>query len=337
MPRQPRLHIPGSYYHVMGRGLERRRIFDALSDKRDFLRRLAVGLERTGCECMAWSLMSNHYHLLIRVNFLPLTKLMASLLGGYAASYNRRHNRVGYVFQNRYKSLLCDADEYFLELVRYIHLNPYQAKMVKSLRALDHYRWAGHSALMGRHANSWQTLDEVLEQFGSRKNTAIKHYRQFIERGIREGLDDLSGGGLIRSNRGWELASDSGSVQNRVGDERILGSGEFVESALQRDDRQWEARSRLSALGWDLETLIQHLCEKYSVLPGQLRGKSRQNTLSIVKSLICYWGTEYLGETGVAIAQRLGMSQPAVSKASQKGQNYCEEQKIDFALEMNVH
>jgi REP element-mobilizing transposase RayT len=110
MPRLGRLHIPGGCYHVMGRGLERRRIFNADVDKQDFLFRLGEILERCGSLCLAWSVMSNHYHLLIRVGDQPLAKLMLPLLGGYAGCYNRRHHRSGYVFQNRYKSILCDED-----------------------------------------------------------------------------------------------------------------------------------------------------------------------------------------------------------------------------------
>ena len=118
MPRLGGLHIPGGCYHVMGRGLERRRVFASDVDKEDFLTRLASSLASSQAECLAWSLMSNRYHLLIRVGSQPLNRLMSPLLGGYAGGYNRRHGRSGYVFQNRYKSILCDADSYLLQLVR---------------------------------------------------------------------------------------------------------------------------------------------------------------------------------------------------------------------------
>ena len=153
---------------------------------------------------------------------------MASLLGGYASHYNRRHNRVGYVFQNRYKSILCDADAYFLALVRYIHLNPHKAKLTKSLGELDRYRWTGHSAILGKHPNDWQNVMEVLQQFGRQRKHAIQRYRQFIERGIRDGVEDLSGGGLIRSYQGWEhIKALRKEHEIRIGDERILGTDSF--------------------------------------------------------------------------------------------------------------
>ena len=115
----------------MGRGLERRFIFNTNADKKDFLIRFGENLTPVGARCLARALMSNHYHFLIQVSEAPLTKLMAPVLGGSAGNYNRRHNRCGYVFQNRYKSILIDADAYLLELVRYIHLNPVRARFQK--------------------------------------------------------------------------------------------------------------------------------------------------------------------------------------------------------------
>ena len=148
----------------MGRGLERRFIFGRDEDKHDFITRLAMGLERTGADCLAWAVMSNHYHLLLlRVGTHPLSALMQRLLGGYASSYNRRHHRVGYVFQKRFKSILCEEETYLLELVRYIHLNPIRAKVIAGLTALDRYRRTGHTVLMGKREQGWQQTEAVLD------------------------------------------------------------------------------------------------------------------------------------------------------------------------------
>jgi len=174
MPRQGRLHISGGIYHVMGRGLERRKILNGSTDKEDFLSRLALGMEETGSQCLAWALMSNHYHLLIRVGSTPLSGLMRKVLGGYASQYNRRHNRVGYVFQNRFKSILCNEEAYLLELVRYIHLNPLRAnplraKLITTLSQLDRYSWTGHAVLMGNKIRPWQERQEIITRFGKKR------------------------------------------------------------------------------------------------------------------------------------------------------------------------
>ena len=237
MPRQGRLHIPGGYYHVMGRGMERRRIFNSVTDKQDFLERLGEGLEQAHCQCLAWAIMSNHYHLLIRVSTEPLVKLMSPLLSGYATQYNYRKKRSGYVFQNRYKSILCDADNYLLELIRYIHLNPLKAKMVMTMSELDRYRWSGHAGIMGKHIQTWHDAAEVLALFGKQSKKAQVHYRNFISDGVELTNRDLSGGGLIRSYGGWEAVKYLRKEHEaRIGDERILGDSHFVEVALKNDN-----------------------------------------------------------------------------------------------------
>ena len=118
MPRTARIHILSGYYHLMGRGLERQNILSSEADKRDFLCRLGKALDHNDMQSLAWALMTNHFHILVRVEPTRFCKLMSSVLIGYAGLYNRRHRRPGYVFQNRYKSNLCNFENYFLELVR---------------------------------------------------------------------------------------------------------------------------------------------------------------------------------------------------------------------------
>lgn len=316
----------------MGRGLERRRVFNQNADKEGFLERFGECLERSQAQCLAWSVMSNHYHLLIRVGSDPLGQLMSPLLGGYASSYNRRHRRSGYVFQNRYKSILCDADSYLLELVRYIHLNPIKAKMISSLAELDRYAWTGHSGLMGQHERPWQQTDEVLKHFGMRLGTARNRYRAFIEAGMNGSLrSDLSGGGLVRSYGGWEnikfLRKDH---QARIGDERILGDSDFVEQALKEDALQLDEVTHFQQQGWDLSRLINRVCDYCQVERESLQNKGRGNALSLAKALVCYWGTKKLGLKSTELATALGMSQPAVSKSVKRGSVYCRDNKLEL-------
>ena len=153
MPRQPRLDAPGLLQHVMARGIERRKIFFDDKDRESFLERFAGILEETRTQCYAWALIPNHFHILLGTGPTPLSKVMRRLMTGYAVTFNKRHKRSGHLFQNRYKSVVCEEDAYLLELIRYIHLNPLRAKLVQDLKELDKYPWSGHSTILGRSKN----------------------------------------------------------------------------------------------------------------------------------------------------------------------------------------
>ena len=332
MPRIGRLHISGGCYHLIGRGLERRYIFDDDSDKLSFLSRLGENLARSQVQCLAWAIMSNHYHLLVRVGTKPLSKLMAPVLGGYAGYYNRRHHRSGYVFQNRYKSILCDEDSYLLELIRYIHLNPLRARMLESLEELDKYAWTGHAGLLGKHLQPWHCTEEVLCHFGNKRSRSRLCYRQFVKEGLNnEARRNYSGGGLIRSYDGWETLNRMRSEHEHcIGDERILGSSEFVERVISQDEIGIDLSSLRQKQGWNLDRLVQSICHLIEISELQLFEKARTNKIAQAKSLICYWGNEELGLTLQGMASRLKISQQAVAKWKKKGQAHCEETAINF-------
>ena len=149
MPRQPRLDTPGALHHVIGRGIAGIDIFSDVKDREDFLVRIKDLCDKKAFSIYAWALMSNHFHLLVRTGNMSLSDSMRKLLTGYVVNYNRRHKRYGYLFQNRYKSILCEDDPYLLELTRYIHLNPLRAGIIKSVNVLRRYKWCGHSVIMG--------------------------------------------------------------------------------------------------------------------------------------------------------------------------------------------
>jgi putative transposase len=184
MPRQARIDAPGALQHIICRGIERRNIFRDDADREYFIDRLGDVLLETSTPCYAWSLMPNHFHLLLRTGNIAIATVMRRLLTGYAVAFNRRHRRHGHLFQNRYKSILCQEDPYLLELVRYIHLNPLRVRFVANLKTLDSYPYSGHSILMGRRKNDWQDTDTVLVYFGRKASTARKQYRAYVEKGI---------------------------------------------------------------------------------------------------------------------------------------------------------
>ena len=163
MPRRARLDAAGVLHHVMIRGIERRNIFRSDRDRNDFIDRLASLLPETKTACYAWAFLPNHAHFLFRSGPLGIAFLMRKLLTGYVVSSNRRHRRTGKLFQNRYKSIICQEGAYFKELVRYIHLNPIRSHVVPTLSDLDRFPFAGHSSLLGNKARTWQDRYYFLE------------------------------------------------------------------------------------------------------------------------------------------------------------------------------
>jgi len=330
MPRHKRLDISGAVHHVITRGLDGKDIFLDNADRNEFLHRLADSLALTGCRCYAWALMTNHLHILIRTGERPLSDLMRKVLTGYAIYFNRRYKRQGYLYQNRYKSIMCQEDVYFLELVRYIHLNPVRSGVVKGLEALDGYPWSGHAVLMGRRRRPWQAREEVLALFGKKRREAVQQYREFVSDGLAMGRrPELTGGGLKRSVGGWEGIKElrqQGTFWR--GDERLLGDGDFVERFLKSTEEKLAEKEALSRQGWTIEKLVTEVCRKVSVDPEDLRRKGRANNLSMAKGLICYWGYHDLGIPGKELVELLGISRPAVSKAIQRGERIAKEQKL---------
>jgi hypothetical protein len=171
-------------------------------DRGAFVARL--GAVATGTTLYAWALLPNHAHLLLRSGPAGLPQFMRRLLTGYALAYNRRHRRVGHLFQNRYKSIVVDEDAYFRELVRYIHLNPVRARLVPDLAHLDGYPWCGHAGILGRAHLPGQDRTYVLSWFARTERAAVRAYRAFLQAGSPQGRrPELVGGGLVRSLGGW--------------------------------------------------------------------------------------------------------------------------------------
>lgn len=322
MPRQARIDAPGALHHIIFRGIERRNLFRDNADREDFTERLGTVLTETGTACFAWALMPNHVHLLLRTGQTPISTVMRRLLTGHAAYFNRRHRRHGKLFQNRYKSILCQEDRYLLELVRYIHLNPIRAQLLASLSSLERWPYSGHSALVSRRRNPWQDDEYVLRFFGATLSGARKKYRLYILEGLEQGRrPELVGGGLIRSMGGWSAVERHGqSPLRRKSDERILGESGFVEAILNAAGESFESRYALKQQGFDLQKVAERVCQQTGVEPDQLfSGGKRPKTVQ-ARSLFCFWSCRELGMKTTELAALLKLSQPAVSQSVRRGE-----------------
>ncbi len=192
MARPLRIEYPGAVYHITSRGNAYQDIFLDDADREKFLELLNQTVERFNWLCHAYCLMSNHYHLLIETIDPTLSRGMRQLNGVYTQAFNRRHNRVGHVFQGRYKAILVEKEAYLLELSRYIVLNPVRAKMVKSP---EEWEWSSYRATAGlREAPSFLTVDWILGQFSDDREEAQRLYRKFVAEGVgRSPWNELKG------------------------------------------------------------------------------------------------------------------------------------------------
>jgi putative transposase len=321
MPRKARIDAPGALHHIIARGIARKKVFDDDVDRDFFLERLGMIVQESQTQCFAWALIPNHFHLLFKTGAVAVATVMKRLLTGYAMHYNRRHKRCGHLFQNRYKSILCQEDSYLLELVRYIHLNPLRAGLVADMKALDRYAYSGHSVLMGKVEAQWQNTAYVAALFDRQLSTARRRYRSFVQKGIADGRrDDLVGGGLIRSAGGWAAVKalrKSDAFQK--GDERILGGGDFVQGVLSEAREACERKYRLAAKGLGLDDLAERAAEIMGIDPELVWARGKQPKLVQARSLLCYWATKELGISQSALSKRLGLSPPAVSLSVVRG------------------
>lgn len=183
MSRPIRIEFPDALYHVTARGDRREAIFEDDQDRRTFLATLEKIITQFNWTCYAWCLMDNHYHLLIQTPDGNLSKGMRQLNGVYTQASNRRHLRVGHLFQGRFKAILVDSDAYLLELARYVVLNPVRAGMAK--KPAD-WKWSSYRASVGLEpAPGWLAEDGLLAMFAKRRSLAQQRYAQFVDEGIK--------------------------------------------------------------------------------------------------------------------------------------------------------
>ncbi len=336
MPRGPRLDAPGTLHHVIARGIERRNLFKSEVDREDFLSRMDKLLSDTKTRLYAWCLLPNHFHLLLRSGDEGLSAFMRRLQTGYAVGFNRRHRRVGHLFQNRYKSILVEEDAYFLELVRYIHLNPVRACLVKNMLALDRYAWCGHAAVMGKREAPFQDVAFVLQQFGVRTKEAIAAYRGFVAEGIRQGKrPELSGGGLVRSVGGREKLSELRRSKERMAsDERILGSSDFVleiekEMRASLGDESSRVQVPPEQLDEFMERLQSRIAREFEVDPAELKTASRRRVAVAARAVLCWVLVRNCGLPAGQIARKLGISSVTLSRLQRRGLSEIRDRGLD--------
>ncbi len=332
MPRKARIDASGAVNHIIMRGIERRKIFRSDADRAGFIDRLAALVTETQTQCLAWVLIPNHVHLLLRTGRVPIATVMQRLLTGYAVSFNRKYRRHGQLFQNRYKSIPCQEDPYLKELVRYIHLNPLRAGLVKDLNGLERFNWCGHGVLTGKRSNEWQEIDGVLKHFGKRRTSAIRAYREFVSKGAAAGRQpELTGGGLIRSSGGWDTVKKLRKSGIRLkGDERILRDTDFVLNMLASANEDLSEKTRLRIRGIDFDAVAARVAQFLDLSIEAVRHRDKTPQSVKARRLICHFAHNDVGLSTVDIAKHLNIHQSVVSRAARQGRLIAEEGNYDL-------
>jgi REP-associated tyrosine transposase len=242
---------------------------------------------------------------------------MRKQLTWYAQYYNRRHRRTGHLFENRYKSILCDEDNYLLALIRYIHLNPIRAGIVKTLEDLAYYPWCSHGAILGKWECAWMDTDYVLAQFGVTRRRARNEYRRFAGEGIGMGRQpELTGGGMIRSKGDWaQVVSARRNGLKEEYDERILGSGDFVNAILKETEEKTLRQLKVRKVGRTLLKIIDEECNRANISHQELKTGSRRRVVSALRINIAKRGLNELGMSLADIAREVGVSTSGIARA----------------------
>jgi len=285
MPRALRLHVPASFYHVTLRGNHRQNIFFTHADRQLFEEITTEVLERFTARLHAYCLMTNHVHLLIQVGDTPLGRLMLRIASRYARTVQARLRTTGHFFERRYHAVLVDADEYLLELLRYIHLNPVRARIVAHP---SDYPWSSHHAYVGQPTAPWITTDFALAMFHAERERAIAAYVRFID----ENLDRPGSSPLENCN---------------PCDPRILGSDDFASKLL---GAEWQPRSRAT-----LDELVNEACQQFSVSKEDLLSRRSARALTKARSWIAYEAVRLRIASLCAVARVLQRSESSLRES----------------------
>jgi putative transposase len=293
MARPLRIEYEGAHYHVTTRGNERKAIFRDDIDRRKFIELLGRAVEQFDIRVHAYVLMDNHYHLLIETRRAGLNRALRYLNGVYTQSFNRRHRRVGHLFQGRYKAILVEKESYLLELSRYIHLNPWRVK-----RSIDpiKYPWSSLGSYVGTRAlPPWLTVQDILSHFGSKGKGG---YREFVKDGIQQGI-----------RTPWE----------DVRGQAVMGSEGFIEEVVRRHDagrKKAKIARQRELVGHKPEAILAAVGKYYGIRAEQIKSRAQQYTEPryVASYVMRRYGLLGLREIG----ERVGLHLSAVGNAVQR-------------------
>jgi REP element-mobilizing transposase RayT len=298
MPRAGRSFEEGRVYHIYNRvgGASMEFADEGLAET--FVKILRLAMRRDQATVMAWSLLGNHYHLVVRQGPVPLSRPMKTLQQGVTRARNLRARVFGPLWQGRFKAKNVDDERYLMQLVAYVHLNPVKAGLANDA---DGYRWSGHRDVVGRRRDPIVAVEDVLLLYGETRRQALRGYRSAISGVAAEGWSAAAPGKLPW----WKLGRPTE-------EERLQRRQDSFVDELGRNTGRW--RPRYSAGDW-----LEVACEHFECDRGMLGGRERSPDVVRMRELIGLVGIERYGVKVIDLAVELGKSREGVSKWYRRG------------------
>lgn len=286
MARKPRIEFPGAFYHVIARGNNRQKIFADDKDYKLFLERLNFYKERFRFILYAYALMPNHIHLLIETGEAPLSRAMQALQFTYTQKFNRRHKKVGHLFQGRYKAILCQKESYLLELIRYVAQNPVRARLVK--RPVD-WKWSSFYDLVQLKDKHIVSVDEVLGLFGGHPTVAIKNLWKFVD--------------------GVETSHNESYY--KLKDQRILGDNDFAQESIKIGDA---AAGDFEYYNLRIDDVVRIVAKHMGIKEEKIRSATRERIGAKARGVITYVCKTKCGKTAKDVGRYFGRGESVLSE-----------------------
>lgn len=283
MGRRLRFHTPFSIHHVMLRGNNSQDIFFSDSDRHYMHKLLEESVKKFDHQILAFCFMTNHIHLAIQVQNKTLSQIMQNISYRYVSYMNKKHNRIGHLFQGRFKSIVVDGSKYLNELIRYIHLNPIRANIVK---LPEDYIWSSHKSYLMINELSWLTSDTVLKNFGNNKKESLINYEKYVLEGIG-----------IKSDLDFKVGHSEG----------ILGDEKFIQSFFSN-------LNKINKTKITLDELSDKICHRFNLPKSALQSKRKERLVSHVRSLIAFFGREFTDLSMQEIATFLNRDATSLNK-----------------------
>jgi len=335
MPRQARISLLGEVHHVISRGISGLLLFSCDDDKKHFFNILNKVLPESNCECYGYAIMDTHYHLILRPLDVPLSTVMRRINTAYARYYNCRYKRKGYVFGDRYFSVVAQEYWYLRSLIMYVNLNPLRANIVRNAVELADYSWSSHTFFADKKRTGnkpvWLNLDYALGRFGKTESPARKEYmKQVIKAAPQtsEAWKSQLSSSAIHHDHGTE-SNDNGHIDNNnnssnettedlTKEKRICGTPEYIRKILMESRRGKPPQEKAITYRKPLSELFDAFCNEKGIAKLQLLKRGRHSPpISLIRAEFCKTAREVHGHTCVDVMHFLSVSPATVVRLTQ--------------------